>query len=140
MKLRLLLMLGFVVCSSSISHAQPWRDNRAKICFDRGESNGSINTLQSWIRVGDYDIPLLGGQAACLFLNPGSVELLITSTVPYDLKSKNDEACKSKKLNLNLNAGENRSYFIEPATKGDTYACGWRINRTDHVSDRAKHR
>ena len=61
-----------------------------------------MNVLESWIRVADYNVPVLGGQAVCLYAQPGDSELIITSRYPYDLKSKDDEACKSQTLKLHL--------------------------------------
>ncbi len=86
-----------------------------------------MNTLESWIRVADYNVPLIGGQAVCLYAQPDDSELTITSRYPYDPKSKNDEACKSKTLKLSLSGNDNRTFLICPATKGNAYVCGWRI-------------
>jgi len=111
--------------------AQSWRDNRARLCFDRSEDNGAINVLQSWIRVEDYEVPVIGGQAACLYLRPGSYKLSVTSTIPYDPHSRNAEACKSKVLEFELVPDEDRTFSIEPATrKNGSYTCGWRIHPT----------
>jgi hypothetical protein len=114
--------------------AQSWRDNRARLCFVRYEDNGAMNVLQSWIHVADYDVPVIGGQAVCLYVLPDRDELnelTVTSTIPYDPHSKNTEACKSKALKFQLTPDEDRTFTIEPATKGDSYTCGWRIHPTD---------
>jgi hypothetical protein len=89
-----------------------------------------MNTLQSWIRVADYDVPIMGGQAVCLYVQPSSEELVVTSTVPYDPHSRNTKACKSKALKLELRADEDRTFRIEPAAKGASYTCGWRVQQT----------
>jgi hypothetical protein len=89
-----------------------------------------MNILQSWIRVAAYDVPVIGGQAVCLYVLTGSEELIVTSTIPYDPHSRNTKACKSKALKLELTADEDRTFTIEPATKGDSYTCGWRIQQT----------
>jgi hypothetical protein len=120
-----------ILLSSSSMAAQSWRDNRARLCFDRPEDNGGINVLQSWIRVEDYEVPLIGGQAACLYLQPDSYKVVVTSTVPYDPHSRNAEACKSKLLELELAPDEDRTFSIEPATSKDgSYTCGWLIHPT----------
>jgi hypothetical protein len=118
-----------LVCSLSIA-AQSWRDNRARLCFDRGEDNGAINGLPSWIHIEEYEVPLIGGQAACLYLRPGTHELTVTSTIPYEPHSRNTKACKSKTLELELAPDEDRAFSIEPATNRNGYACGWRIRQT----------
>ena len=107
--------------------AQSWREDRARLCFVRPEDNGAINVLQSWIRVEDYEVPVIGGEAVCVYVAEGSNNLLVTSTIPYDPNSTNTEACKSKPLKLDLTAGENRTFFISPASKGGVYKCGWHL-------------
>lgn len=113
--------------ASTVLLAQSWRADNAQLCFVRPENNGSMNLLQSWVRISDYEVPLIGGQSACLFVHPGRANLNVTSTVPYRPESKDPEACKSKGLDLRLAAGEMRTFFVWPATKGSTYVCGWRI-------------
>lgn len=117
--------LALVCCTSAF--AQTWRDDRARLCFVRPENNGAMNVLESWIRVSDYNLPVIGGQAVCLYLEPGLSELTVTSRYPYKPESKNDEACKSKPIKLSLSSNEDRTFLICPATKLDHYACGWRI-------------
>lgn len=130
MKTALLGLCVMLVCLQC-SAAQSWRDNRVRLCFDRGEDNGAINGLPSWIRIEDYEVPVSGGQAACLYLQPGSYELTVTSTIPYEPRSRNTKACKSKTLKLELVPDEDRAFSIEPATSSDgSYACGWRIHPT----------
>lgn len=62
--------LCFILSAHHPLQAQSWRDNRARLCFDRPEDNGAINMLPSWVRIRGYDLPLVGGQAACVFLQP----------------------------------------------------------------------
>ena len=85
---------------------------------------------------------LIGGQAACIFVDPGSDDLLVTSTIPYEPESKDEEACKSPVKRLQLAPNENRVFMIWPATKGSSYACGWRIEPTSpsHVDPKKTQR
>jgi hypothetical protein len=130
MKTALFGLCVMLVCSLPMA-AQSWRDKRARLCFDRPEDNGAINVLQSWIRVEDYEVPLIGGEAACLYLRPGDYDLIVTSTIPYEPHSRNAQACKSKALELELAPDEDRAFSIEPATSKDgSYRCGWRIHPT----------
>jgi len=141
MKTALLGLCVMLVCSLSIA-AQSWRDNRARLCFDRGEDNGAINGLPSWIRIEDYEVPVSGGQAACLYLQPGSYELTVTSTIPYEPRSRNTKACTSKALKLELAPNEDRAFSIEPArSRDDSWTCGWRIHATgsSHKTTRKDH-
>ena len=130
MKTALFGLCVTVVCSLPVA-AQAWRDNRARLCFDRPEDNGAINVLSSWIRIEDYEVPVSGGQAACLYLREGSYDLTVTSTIPYEPRSRGTKACRSKPLKLELALGEDRAFTIEPATSRDgSYTCGWRIHAT----------
>jgi hypothetical protein len=106
---------------------QSWRGETAELCFVRPEDNGSINILESWVRVSDYRVPLFGGQSACVFVHPGVMELVITSRVPYEPTSKNEEACTSRPVKLELASHDRRVFAIDPATKGSAYVCGWRV-------------
>jgi hypothetical protein len=115
-----------LLCSISV-FAQTWRDAQARLCFVRPENNGAMNTVESWIRVADYNVPVIGGQAVCLYAQPGASELIVTSRPPYNPQSKNGEACKSKTLQLSLTGNDNRTFLICPATRGNSYSCGWRI-------------
>jgi len=74
-------------------------------------------------------VPVIGGQAVCLYLVPVNSELIVTSTIPYNPRSRDAEACRSKPLKLELSPGEDRTFTIEPATKGDSYACGWLVKQ-----------
>ncbi len=121
-----LLCLCLLASSASLS-AQSWRNDRAKVCFVRPEDNGAINILESWVRLADYSLPLIGGEAACVFVGPGSYDLLVTSTIPYEPESRNERACKSPVKKLQLAPNDNLTFAISPATKGSSYACGWRI-------------
>jgi hypothetical protein len=126
MKKTMLCLCLFIAFSASLL-AQSWRDNRARLCFVRPENSGRVNVLESIVHFADYRVPLIGGEAACIFVYPGSDDLLITSTSPYEPESADEEACKSPVKRLQLTPNENRLFIIWPATKGSSYACGWRI-------------
>lgn len=129
MKSALLTLFVVLVCSLAAA-AQSWRDDRARLCFDRPEDNGSINTLQSWIHVADYDVPVSGGQAVCLYVTaPDSTNLTVTSTIPYEPSSRNTAACKSNALKLELSPNQNLTFTISPASDAQGYKCGWRIKQ-----------
>ena len=126
MKLSLMCFSFTLLCSTSVC-PQTWRDDQVRLCFVRPENNGAMNVLESWIRVADYNVPMIGGHAVCLYVESGKSELTVTSLYPYNPKSKDPEACKSETLKLSLSSGDNRTFLICPAIKGDHYTCGWRI-------------
>jgi len=125
MRIRALVL---ILVSSATLLGQSWRGERAQLCFDRPENNARMNIYESWVRLsGHYRVPLIGGQTACIYVDAGRTDLIVTSGVPYDEKSEHQEACKSKVMKLELARGENRFFIIWPATKGPYYACGWLI-------------
>ncbi len=101
-----------------------------------------MNGQPSWIRIGDYEVAVSGGEAACLYFLPGSYELTVTSTVFLEARSRNTKACKSKTLTIELADDEDRAFSIEPATSRDgEYVCGWLIHPTgaSHKPSRKDH-
>src|ERR1035437_2375971 len=110
MKRRLLLICSPLALSLGL-FGQSWRLDRARLCFVRIENNGAMNVLPSWVRISDYSVPLVGGQAACLFLEPESHDLQVTSTVPYEPDSSDTESCKSEVIKLVVAPNEERTFF-----------------------------
>jgi len=86
-----------------------------------------MNVIESWVRIEDYRVPLIGGEAACVFLDPGVHDVLVTSVSIAAIKSANTQACKSSVLHLRLAVKEDRSLWIWPAKKGGEFVCGWRM-------------
>lgn len=125
------------VCSATLL-GQSWRLDRAQLCFDRAEDNGRMNIHESWVRVSDYKVRLVGGQAVCVFVEPGNTQIIVTSTVPYNPESKNEQACKSRVVKLELAPRENRLFFISPASKGPSYVCGWHIQQVQPAQSKQK--
>ena len=125
MRIRALVL---TLVSSATLLGQSWRPERARLCFDRPENNGRMNIYESWVRLsGHYRVPLIGDQTACVYVDAGRTDLIVTSGVPYDEKPEHQEVCKSKVMKLDLARGENRLFTIWPATGGPSYACGWVI-------------
>lgn len=90
-----------------------------------------MNVIESWVRVEDYRVPLIGGEAACVFLDPGAHDVLVTSVSIATFKPANTRACKSPVLHLQLAVKEDRSFWIWPAKKGGEFVCGWRMESQD---------
>ena len=108
---RFAICLSLALLSAGSASAQTWRDGQARLCFVRPENNGAMNILESWVRVADYNLPLIGGQSVCLYVDPGNSELTVTSLFPYRPNAKDDEACKSKTIKLTLGPSENRTFL-----------------------------
>src|SRR5215469_7277679 len=105
-----------VAVSSTVLLGQSWQGDRAQLCFDRDEDNGRMNIHESWIHVSpNYQVPLIGGQAVCVFVDPGSANVRVTSTIPYHPESRDREACKSRIIKLELAPNDYRVFAISPA-------------------------
>ena len=123
------VVTSLVLGPLSFASAQSWRDHRARLCFVREENNGAINGLPSWIHIDDdeYRAAVIGNGAVCFYVRGGTHELHISSTVPYEPRSRNTEACKSRTLKLELKADDDRTFMIEPSVTSAGYGCGWRL-------------
>jgi hypothetical protein len=99
-----------------------------------------MNVVESWVRVADYRVPLIGGEAACVFVDPGEYNVVITSVSIDPLKpnSKKTDACKSPVVQLRVEAKEDRVFSIWPATKRDEFVCGWRMESRNPAKDKRK--
>ncbi len=121
------LLLTLVVAYAASLTAQSWRADRAKLCFVRPENSGMINGLISYIEVENYRLPLIGDEAACVFVDSRDIELVVTSTLPTEQDSPNEKACRSPTVKLHLGANDTRTFFVYPGTKDSEYTCAWRI-------------
>jgi hypothetical protein len=131
------VVIVLLVFTSTLA-GQQWRFDRAQVCFVRYGENGRINVLQSWIHISDYEVPIIGEQAICLYLEPGRHSLKITSTEPYDDSSKNTKACQSRSVSLQLKPGDDRTFAIRAANDGRSYSCGWNIAEEKQQIDKEK--
>lgn len=94
--------------------------------------------MENWVRVADYRLPLIGGEAACVFLDPGAYNVVVTSIDSLKPNSKNTQACKSPVLHLRVAANEDRAFSIWPATKQDEFLCSWRTESQPPAPDNPK--
>ena len=91
----------------------------AKICFERFESNGAINTQETVVKLSNYQsISLMGGQAACIFLEPGDHSFNIGSCKAYETPWKQ---WSSEKYPFRLIKGGTVSFEIYPTADGASY-------------------
>jgi len=91
----------------------------AKICFERFESNGAINTQETVVKLSNYQsISLMGGQAACIFLEPGDHSFNIEFCKAYETPCKQ---WSSEKYPFRLRKGAAVSFEIYPTANGASY-------------------
>lgn len=106
-----------------------WRANKGEVCFVRPESDAKVDASESWVRVASYKLPLTGGQSVCIYLDPGTVKLKITSpdpdTAPQNVDSK--DACASPDVVLTVTQKQRQLFFISPAIKDAAPVCGWQV-------------
>jgi hypothetical protein len=91
----------------------------AKICFERFESNGSINIHETVLKLSNYQtVSLIGGQAACVFVEPGEYFFNIETCKPYETSCK---TWSSEKYSFKLRTDETISFEIYPTGTGAAY-------------------
>jgi hypothetical protein len=102
---------------------------QGEVCFVRPENEGKMNIVESWIRISTYNVPVIGGQKICVFVDPGLTDLTVTSAQPYgDPQSDDDsDACTSRTVKVNVRRERRRVFFIFPRIHDSTYVCGWTI-------------
>ena len=110
----------FLSAGFGMAQCASMQDNlSAKICFERFESNGAINTQESAVKLSNYQsISLIGGQAACIFLEPGDHSFNIESCKSYETPCKQRS---SEKYPFRLRKGGAVSFEIYPTANGASY-------------------
>jgi hypothetical protein len=105
-----LVLCGGFALASECNSKQPALS--AQICFERFESNGAINAHAMDIRIGNEQrLSLNGGQAACVFLQPGNYVFTIEGCKAYEIDCKK---WSSEKYNFSLRKGDSVRYEIYP--------------------------
>ncbi len=115
-----LIVSIFLSAGFGMAQCASMQDNlSAKICFERFESNGAINTQESAVKLSNYQsISLIGGRAACIFLVPGDHSFNIESCKAYETPCKQ---WSSEKYPFRLRKGGAVSFEIYPTTNGASY-------------------
>ena len=114
----------------------------SQLCFERREDEGSMNghpsTVGVYTKLGgsipDYSVTLSGGQAACVFVAPGTYTILVSSNqfigpIGDAPSTPNAQKCRSLPFHTNLKAKERITLSVWPArsaANGGGYSdCGW---------------
>jgi hypothetical protein len=116
----------------------------SQLCFERREDDGSMNghpsTVGVYTKLGgaipNYSVTLSGGQAACVFVTPGTYTILVSSNqfigpIGDAPSIPNTQKCRSRPFHTNLKAKERITLSVRPArsaANGGGYSdCGWVI-------------
>lgn len=97
----------------------------SQLCFVQPEVSGRMNVEESSVALdNDQSVTLMGGEAACLYVFPGSHSF----TIEY-LNSERlfPNKSKSPKYKTTLHEGERTVFEVYPTmTKSGEYTGGWR--------------
>ena len=116
--MRILFIWTLVICISACeltaSEYWPrWSELPCQICIERTEDHGILNIRETRVVVDDKQaLVMLGGQAACVFVPPGSHFVYAESYDPYDPSSKDPKAWLSNRINFNLEKGKRAQFEL----------------------------
>jgi hypothetical protein len=108
---RLLIMISCIMflasCAGVSTNYRPkWIENPGQICIERPEEIGMVNIVGVNVIIRDFQtIRLLGGQAACAYVEPGDFFVYGHSYDPSDPNNPNPQAWKSETLRFDVKGG-----------------------------------
>lgn len=90
-----------------------WSELPCQICIERPEEQGIINVRDVKLIVDDKEsINLVGGQAACVYVQTGEHFIHAESPDPYDPNSKDPRGWVSNRVNFTLETGKIAEFEI----------------------------
>jgi hypothetical protein len=91
-------------------------DLTAQMCFLRYEDNGTVNILEAKVALDNYQaLVMMGGQAACVYLAPGTYSFSIQSPDPYHSHQKQ---WRSPSYKVTLAKNDRVLYRVYPTGTG----------------------
>ena len=74
-------------------------------------------------------IDMIGGQAAAVFLDPGTYTVYVESTSPYDPEQLDKSGWTSERVEVTVKAGETVAFSIEPKKDGPRKVGPWLLKK-----------
>lgn len=100
------------------------------MCFGRAEDDGVINVRPAHIRVDGHQVfSLLGGEHGCVEAAIGRHIVDVYSSDPYDPGASNENAWRSKSVEITVHQSRKVGFVVKPVSHGDTYTGPWSIER-----------
>jgi hypothetical protein len=122
-KIGIILLISFCIFASEYKPKEAYLCSQ--ICIERPENNGSLNIRDVNVIIDNkQDVPLIGGQAVCIYVGIGEHFVYAESYDPYDPHSKNPKAWTSNTVKFYLKKGQRAELEI---TGGSKYQNKWYI-------------
>lgn len=119
------LTVGVVMagCSDAPSDRPAGGDPQARVCVRRYEDGGALNLLEASVVLSDQQtISLVGGQAGCAYVLPGSHSVFVQSRSPDDPSSQDPKAWRSETIRFDLKDGQTVEFAVCGGTAGGGHA------------------
>ncbi len=131
MTLKLAVLVSAVPAIAGEPSWPRWTELPAQICVERPENNGVLNIREVDVVIERGPaLSLMGGQAACVFVDVGKHTLWIQSRNPYDPASVDPKAWKSAPITVDVKRGERVELQVCGEGARSTYT-GWSIRQTN---------
>jgi len=100
----------------------------SEICIERPQNTGALNIRDAHVFITTpQSFALLGGQAVCTFVAPGSYSAQASSSDPYDPASENEKAWTSEPMKIDVGPSELVRLELLPIPDGH----GWILRRVE---------
>lgn len=101
----------------------------SEICLERPRNEGALNVRDARIFITTpQSFALLGGQAVCTFVAPGSYSIMASSHDPYDPGSEDEKAWTSEPVQVDVGPAELVRLELLPGKDGRG---GWTLRRIE---------
>ena len=98
------------------------------VCVSRAEDNGVLNIRPAYLHLdGKPLLYVVGGDHKCIAVSVGRHSLVATSTDPYDPNSKDENAWRSKPIEIHVSSKHITNVIVEPLAKESTYTGPWYV-------------
>lgn len=121
-------ILTAIFFGSCVVHSASSFAADSTVCVSRAEDNGVLNIRPAYLHLdGKPLLYLVGGDRKCIAVSVGRHSLVATSTDPYDPNSKDENAWRSKPIEIHVSSQHITNLIIEPLTKESTYTAPWSV-------------
>jgi hypothetical protein len=128
------LMFVLVVLSGAVGSTRDAHPQRPSLCIWREEDGGRMNLVP--VRIFGRQrarerrfVELVGSSHECVEVSAGRWSLEARSFEPYDDTNVDPNACRSKRLRVDVGTTGSISIEVSPRSEGSTYVCGWSLRR-----------
>ena len=103
-------------------------DVKTGACFYRFEDGGALNIREATVVIDEKESGLItGGMFLCIALSPGTHNVQVTSTNPYDPADRNQPAWRSKSLSFRVQNEQKVFVRVWPGSSEAGYTGLWHL-------------